>query len=502
MAIRLVSPPVIGRIAIRPYTNTMPDPKKISALFQLTPKEAVEYLQGRGQLTPTFSWQDLWQDEHAQQFTVSRLARLDITESLRDGITASVQGDLSRRDWTKNARTLLEKEGWWGIKEVLDPATGKMVTTKFNPARLKLIYDTNTRMAYAAGQWQRIARNKATHPYVRYITKRDEKVRHSHRAWDNLTLPVDHPFWKTHFPPNGWRCRCRAVSMSQAEYDKGLSPNGQALNKAAPQIKTRDWVNKRTGAVERVPEGIDPGFAYNPGMAQARRANLAQVEAGKLAKVSPDMAAAYRKAAVTAPVPFTGQRPGLFELPPVPITMLTGNEFGQDLGKEGLALAADKLLRALQKSDGLYNADTGWLLMINKKSRDKMGDNADMSTAESKAVAGIESLAKHAVVAESHLDVEHHNEFVNAIYRLYAPVQIGGVLYRAKLTVKDFSTTGKPKTLHALAAVEIENAPLGTLPSSTDESALQTAQPTTGRTITITDLLKNARLQDGGKFKP
>lgn len=253
----------------------------IAALFKLVPQEAIDYLVARGLLSISFNWQDVWQEEHAYQFTVSRLANLDILDAMRDGITQSVNGDLSRRDWAKNAQALLEKSGWWGRKEVLDPASGETVVTTFDPARLKLIFDTNTRMAYSAGLWQRIERNKKTHPYIRYITKRDERVRLSHRAWDNLTLPVDHPFWQTHFPPNGWRCRCRAMSISQAEYDKGLSPLGETLNKAAPEIGYRDWINKRTGVVERVPLGIDPGFAYNPGDAAARAENLAKVEEQK-----------------------------------------------------------------------------------------------------------------------------------------------------------------------------------------------------------------------------
>lgn len=273
----------------------------IAALFKLTPQEAVEYLQGRGQLAQTFDWRDVWQEEHAHQFTVSRLANLDILEAMRDGILASVKGDSSRRDWTKHAREILQQAGWWGKKEVLDPATGEMVTTTFDPARLKLIFDTNTRMAYSAGLWQRIERNKKSHPYIRYITKRDEKVRELHRSWDNLTLPVDHPFWKTHFPPNGWRCRCRAMSISQAEYDKGLSPLGETLNKTAPDVQYRDWLNKRTGVVERVPVGIDPGFGYNPGMRVpgqeslgARAENMVQVETAKLAAAAPAMVAEYR----------------------------------------------------------------------------------------------------------------------------------------------------------------------------------------------------------------
>ena len=128
-------------------------PESAAAAFArlqaLPAEQAVAYLQGRDQLTRTFSWQDLWHDEHAQQFTVSRLARMDILKAMQDGITASVQGDLTRRDWARDIGALLKKEGWWGEKDVLDEFTGQMVKTTFDPARLKLIFDTNTRMAYS-----------------------------------------------------------------------------------------------------------------------------------------------------------------------------------------------------------------------------------------------------------------------------------------------------------------------------------------------------------------
>lgn len=250
------------------------------ALVKLTPKEAVAYLEKRNQLTKSFNWQDVWQEEHAHQFTVSRLANLDILESMRDGILSSVKGDSSRQDWTKNAKELLIQAGWWGKKSLADPSSGEIVTTTFDPPRLKLIYDTNTRMAYAAGLWQRIERNKKTHPYIRYITRGDERVRESHRRWNNLTLPVDHPLWKIIFPPNGWRCRCRVMSISQADYDAGLAPNGERLNKIAPVIEMVPWTNKRTGKTLHVPAGIDPGFGYNPGM--ERSTNMLDVTRNKL----------------------------------------------------------------------------------------------------------------------------------------------------------------------------------------------------------------------------
>lgn len=467
------------------------------ALVKLTPKEAVAYLQKRNQLTQSFNWQDVWQEEHAHQFTVSRLANLDILESMRDGILSSVKGDSSRQDWTKNAKELLIQAGWWGKKSLSDPATGEIVTTTFDPPRLKLIFDTNTRMAYAAGLWQRIDRNKNTHPYIRYITRRDERVRLSHKSWDNVTLPVDDPFWKTHYPPNGWRCRCRAMSISQADYDAGMSPNGERLNKTAPDVQYKDWTNKRTSVVERVPVGIDPGFGYNPGMARAD--SLVMIETQKLATAAPAVATQYSSTKNIASSAFIGQRPDLFSHPPVEVSVLSGKEFGSISSNAELALAADALLRAAQKGAGFPNQDTGWVLGVNKKGRDKMGDNADQTAAESIAVAALDVLALHAVVAERHLDAAHQNPDVTAILRLYAPLVIGGKLYRVKLTVKDYKSGNK--LLHALDAVEIENAPLGIFPAYSIAGAIQQGQPTTGRTVTIVHLLKNATLEDGSPFK-
>lgn len=266
-------------------------PAEFARLYRLPPAEAVDYLARRRRLTETFDWRDLWQEEHLHQFTVSRLARLDLLEAVRAGIVKSVDGDLTRRDWLRDIRGLLERSGWWGEKQVVDPVTGETVTTVFDPPRLKLIYDTNTNQAYAAGLWERIERNKKTSPYIRYITQRDEKVRVTHQAWDNLALPVDHPFWSTHFPPNGWRCRCRAMSMSQAQYDEWKA-NGR-IKTVAPPAETMRWVDKRSGEIHQVPIGIDPGFAYNPG--KARASEFSRYVEQRLAQASGAMARAYKE---------------------------------------------------------------------------------------------------------------------------------------------------------------------------------------------------------------
>lgn len=275
--------------------------QEFAALQKLTPSEAVAYLQRRNQVTQTYGWQDLWLQEHAQQFTVSRLSRADLMQSLQDQITQSVSGDLSRRDFLRDSKAMLQKAGWWGTTEVVDPATGEILKTTFDPARLKLIFDTNTSMAYAAGQWDRIQQTKRSHPYLRYITQHDDKVRPAHRAWDNVTLPVDDAFWHIGFPPNGWRCRCRVVSVSQREYDTGKTPTDGDMRKNGPEVIMRDWLNPRTDQIRSIPVGIDPGFGYNPGIASARVQAQRDQAQEKLGSLSQAVVTAARAAGITAP---------------------------------------------------------------------------------------------------------------------------------------------------------------------------------------------------------
>ena len=475
---------------------------EFARLRRLPAAGAIAYMQARAQLTVTHDWQDLWEDEHASQFTVSRLARLDLLQAVYEGIRRSVQGDLSRRDWMRDVQQLLADANWWGERQMVDPATGKVIKTVFNPMRLALVFDTNLRQAHAAGQWERAWAARRTHPYVRYVTRDDGKVRPQHRAWHNVTLPVDDAFWSEHWPPNGWRCRCRVVSVSRRDYERGLAPDGSALKKERPPQYWVEFINQRTGEVTYTPSGIDPGFAYNAG--QARQRALARLQADKLGAAVPALAQAARLQRLHVGLPrqdFTGQRPGLAELPPVQVTQLQGDEFGKGLSHADLMKAATALLQELQGSDGLPNNDTGWLLRLNRKSVKKMGDNMSQSRPSLQAVAALKALVRRAVVVERHADSMHRNEYVQWIYRLAAPALIEGRLYRLKLTVKDWQQGSQSrKLLHALEAVEIESALPGTLLNSPQANGVGTAQPTTGRALTIAELLAGASRNDGMPF--
>jgi SPP1 gp7 family putative phage head morphogenesis protein len=193
-------------------------------------------------------------------------------------------------DFIKAVKPELQRKGFWGDVEITDPTTGEIRIGRFNDQRLALIYDTNLRQSYAAGRWAAIERNKRQFPFVLYQTMRDERVRASHRPWHGVCLPVDHDFWRTHYPPNGWRCRCRAFSISQRDLDRRLA-RGESIKTTAPEVQWVSHLDRATGRTEQVPRGIDPGFAYNPGKAHMRTAG--ELQARALQKVaSPPLAAA------------------------------------------------------------------------------------------------------------------------------------------------------------------------------------------------------------------
>lgn len=234
------------------------------SLGAVAPEDAIAAFLNRRLLQLSFSWQDVWQEEHTKAFTVSRLAETDLLDFMRVEIERALEAGTSLEDWSATVQERLEQAGWWGRTEVTDPVTGEQVATTFNPTRLQLIFEVNTRQAYAAGRWARIERNKARFPFVTYRTMGDEMVRASHRPWDGVVLPVDDPWWDTHYPPCGWRCRCTAFAIDERGIEK-LIKAGLPVKREAPPTDWVEFTNKRTGEVSKVPRGVDPGFGYNPG---------------------------------------------------------------------------------------------------------------------------------------------------------------------------------------------------------------------------------------------
>ncbi|HUH37809.1 MAG TPA: phage minor head protein, partial [Spongiibacteraceae bacterium] len=239
-------------------------------------------------------------EEHAGKFTVAKMGQLDLLSDTRDSLKEALAKGQTYRTWAKQLTPELQKRGWWGVQEATDPLTGQRALVQLgSPWRLKTIYDANLRTARQAGQWERIQRTASTHPYLIYLLGPSARHRPQHVAWAGTMLPIEDEFWQYAMPPNGWGCKCWVRQVSRVEYgrlrDRGYQdplapqelddrtglPTGRRVQQLlpvkieTPAVKYRSWVNRRTGEVERVVDGIDPGWDTNPGLA-AQRQQLAR----------------------------------------------------------------------------------------------------------------------------------------------------------------------------------------------------------------------------------
>ena len=253
----------------------MPEAVSLQAAFRLPPEEAVKYFESKGYKI-SFDWRQVWQEEHDKVFTVAGVARDDVLFDIRNSLTTALQEGWSGQRWAREITPTLKQKGWWGSEIIVDEDGKARVYQKGNASRLDLIFRQNVMTAYAAGRWQRQQEAKKERPYLRYSAILDGRTRPAHRALDGLVFPVDDPFWKTFYPPNGFRCRCMVVSLSRREVSLEEVRHGDgAMTERNVELKPdRDTGEVRTVQVggymlDGKPSGrvvyVDPGFSRNPG---------------------------------------------------------------------------------------------------------------------------------------------------------------------------------------------------------------------------------------------
>lgn len=213
-------------------------------------KEAIDLYRSKVRL-PTRHWTDLWQGMHARAFVIAGATKDALLADFQKSIQKAIEKGTTLAEFRKDFDKIVARHGW-----------SYRGTRGW---RSRVIYNTNIRMAHAAGRWAQIQRVKDTRPYLRYVAVLDSRTRPLHRAWHGTVLLADDAWWKTHYPPNGWYCRCTVQSLSKRDMKRwGYQPS-----KKAPLINPlKKRINTPGGPVTvTVPAGIDPGFAYNAGEA-------------------------------------------------------------------------------------------------------------------------------------------------------------------------------------------------------------------------------------------
>lgn len=241
----------------------------VEELFRTAPKEVVDYFDRRS-TRPIFRWDEIAPREHALSFTVARTAGFDVLDDIHKATRKAVVDRIPFSEFRDQLAPILRQKGWWGEKRVIDPRTGEIAKVQLGSLRrLDLIYDANIRSAEAAGDWSRIQRVKDVLPYLEYLTSTSERKRPLHLSWVGTTLLASDSWWSTHYPPNGWRCKCRVRS-------RAVPREGAQLTR--PPLNLRPWSNGTTGESRLVPAGIDPGWDNNPGKVREQLASRRLVD--------------------------------------------------------------------------------------------------------------------------------------------------------------------------------------------------------------------------------
>ncbi|MFZ5427710.1 MAG: phage minor head protein [Thermodesulfobacteriota bacterium] len=253
----------------------MPQPVSLSFAMGLPPKDAVAYFESKGYKI-TFDWKEMDQRAHAQAFTVAKAAQLDILKDIREAVQTALKEGKTEAWFQKHLAPKLKEKGWWGKQAMVDPRTGEERRVQLgSPARLKLIYRQNMQTAFMAGRYKQMLENADARPFWQYVAILDGRTRPSHKILNGRTFRYDDPFWSSHYPPNGFNCRCRVRALSDTRLEaEGVTPESGVGNMVTEEVAILDRATgqetRRTVTGYKVPETgytmfTDVGFSANPG---------------------------------------------------------------------------------------------------------------------------------------------------------------------------------------------------------------------------------------------
>ena len=162
-----------------------------------------------------------------RSFTVSGMLNNNMLQKAKDELETQVREGGQLRDFKKSMTNRMELAGFV-------PA---------NPSHVETIYRTNVLNAYNSGRHA-----QATQPHIarvrpywqiRTVNDGPPRQRASHQKVHMWTLRANDSFWKSAYPPFGFNCRCRVVTLSE------------------PEVQARKLTIHSGGEIHLLP---DPGF--------------------------------------------------------------------------------------------------------------------------------------------------------------------------------------------------------------------------------------------------
>lgn len=234
----------------------MPDEKlqkELSMLFNLPHKKAIEYFEKKVALGPKkhWDWTDTMRHAHDRVFVVAKATSIDLVKDIHASLLKAIKEGKPYQDFANDIIPTLKEKGWWGNIDAVNKDQKLVKPIKVDHRRLRNIFNTNVKTAYAAGRYERMMEDADVAPYWRYVAvpkgAGNKNPRGEHAALHNLVFRYDDPFWQTHYAPNGWGCHCTVVRMTKRMVEKKF---GKSADDVVRESKPEDFVTK-TEEIER-----------------------------------------------------------------------------------------------------------------------------------------------------------------------------------------------------------------------------------------------------------
>lgn len=200
--------------------------------------DAVEFLKGKKALTSE-EYRLLSDESRAKAFTVSGYTGISILQEFLDCLTRAAEEGTTKEQFREEMNRFLEEHGYGGI----------------NPWKSDNIFRTNMQTAFNAGHYVNMTEKTTVklRPYWKYVTAGDGSVRDSHAVMEGRVYRADDPIWDIWYPPNGFRCRCMVVSLTERQVESmGLPVETQPPHE----------MDYSTGEI--IYKFPDKGFSNNP----------------------------------------------------------------------------------------------------------------------------------------------------------------------------------------------------------------------------------------------
>jgi len=179
------------------------------------PTEAMEFLSRKANIN-TDRWDDLKWGEHSHAFTVAHSVDADVCDKIHALLNKAMENGESFGTFKEGLKEVMKDEGWFGGNGHTEEEK------KYINWRIRVIYDTNMKTAFAAGRYRQQVRHAEMRPIWEYVSKLvGNNRRQEHIALHGKAFPHDDPIWNEIYPPNGWGCDCSVItkSVSGAERD-------------------------------------------------------------------------------------------------------------------------------------------------------------------------------------------------------------------------------------------------------------------------------------------